>query len=169
MIIFIHFSGMGDAMQLATGLRAALAGSKTPNTTTATKKLPSINYQGIQRVFGVKGEVGDQVFYLEVPRAEKITMRGMTIPPAMGVESYFYFQAAGGGKAAMQAELALLATEVNAVNRTLMDRGINVTALHNHMTDIQPMLFWMHAWATGDPVAIATSVHEALSHTNYKR
>lgn len=168
-IMFLHYSGMGDAMGLARRLRAALGGSKTPVTTSATKKAPAIDIKSIQQVFGMPGELGDEVFYLEVPRAEQIRMNGMVIPPAMGVESYFYFQSAGNGKAASQAEFALLASEVDAVNRVMMEHGVNVTALHNHMTTIQPMLFWMHAWMTGDAATIARTWQAALSHTNFKK
>jgi hypothetical protein len=86
----------------------------------------------------------------------------------MGIESSCYFQSTGGGKAATQGECALLAGEVDAVSHTLMDNGFTVTALHNHMTDVSPMLFFMHSWAAGDAVTLANGLHAALAHTNSK-
>jgi hypothetical protein len=169
LIVFVHYSGMGDAMQLARAVRAALSGTKTPITTSATKKPPAIDIKGIQQVFGTAGQVEDEVFLVDVERNEQITMNGMVIPPAMGVQSSIYFQSMGGGKAASQAEFALLASEIDAVTSSLTQHGFTIAALHNHMTTIHPMLFWMHVWATGDAVTIAKGWKAALAHTNSKK
>ena len=166
LILFLHFSGMGDAVTMARNIRAALAHTGTPSTTTATKKQPKINIKGLQQVFGMPGEVGDEVFYFEVPRAEKITMNGMPVPASIGIESYLYFQGAGSAGAASQGEFALLASEIDMVAKTLAQHGIEVTALHNHMTTVHPMYFWMHTWASGDPITIAKGLHAALALTH---
>ena len=165
MIMFVHFSGMGDAMKMATGIRAALAGTKTPVSTSATKKAPQIDVKGVGQVFGQAGEIEDQVLSFDIPRSEQISVSGMKMPSEMGVESYLYFQAAGGGKAASQAEFALLASEVEAVTQTVTQHGMTITALHNHMTMVSPMLFWMHVWGAGDAVTIAKAWRAALIHT----
>jgi hypothetical protein len=169
LILFIHFNGMGDAVPLATKLRASLAGSKTPFMTKATVKAPAIDVKGLQQVFGDSGQIEDEVISFDVARNEKFTMSGMALPPAMGVQSDFYFQSIGGGKAGAQAEFALLASEVDTVMSAMEKNGFTVTALHNHMTMISPMLFWMHVWASGDAVTIAKAFTAALSHTNSKQ
>jgi hypothetical protein len=169
LIMFIHFSGTGDAVQLAKNVRASLASTKTPFTTKETVKAPAIDVKGLQQTFGDNGQIEDQVIAFNVPRNETITMNGVALPPAMGVQSYLYFQSIGGGKAGAQAEFALLASEVDTVMKAMVQSGYTVTALHNHMTMISPMLFWMHVWATGDAVTIAKNFTSALSHTNSKK
>ena len=62
--------------------------------------------------------------------------------------------------------LVLIDKEVNAVARTLRQRGIDVTAIHNHGLMDTPRLFYMHFWATGDPVTLAQGLKAALDMTN---
>jgi hypothetical protein len=77
----------------------------------------------------------------------------MEIPAAMGLANAVNFQATGGGKAAITGDFVLIAKEVNPVLKALRDHGIEVTAIHNHMLDDQPHLFFMHFWANDEKLA----------------
>ena len=70
----------------------------------------------------------------------------------------------GGGKAAIAGDLVLTADEVNPVLRSLRANGIEVTALHNHMLDDEPRLFFMHFWANDDASKLARALADALRH-----
>jgi hypothetical protein len=94
----------------------------------------------------------------------------MDVPPPMGSANAINFQPTGGGKAAITGDFVLIAKEVNPVLKALRDRGIEVTAIHNHMLDDQPHLFFMHFWpmtreeqrTTFQPVRVAVFVMTGL-------
>ena len=72
------------------------------------------------------------------------------------------FQPTGGGKAAITGDFVLTADEVNPVIKALRANGIEVTALHSHMLDEQPRLFFMHFWANDDAIKLARGLRAAL-------
>ena len=76
---------------------------------------------------------------------------------------------AGAGKAAITGDFVLTAEEVNPVIRTLRANGIEVTALHNHMLDDEPRLFFMHFWANDDALKLARGLRIALGHVKVAR
>ncbi len=80
----------------------------------------------------------------------------------MGMGTVINFQPTGGGKAAITGDFVLIAKEVNPVLKTLRDNGIEVTALHSHMLDEQPRLFFMHFWANDDAQKLADGLKAAL-------
>jgi hypothetical protein len=63
----------------------------------------------------------------------------------------------------------LIGSEVNPVLRALRDNGIEVTAVHNHMLDDQPRLFFMHFWANDDAAKLAKGLRAALDKVNVAR
>jgi len=98
-------------------------------------------------------------------------MDGMPIAPAgpMGLATGIGFQPTGGGKAAITGDFVMVEREVNAVIKTLRANGIEVTALHSHMLDEQPRLFFMHFWANDDAIKLAKGLRMALDEmTNIK-
>jgi hypothetical protein len=93
----------------------------------------------------------------------------MKIPGSMGLATGLNFQPTGGGKAAITGDFVLIGKEVNPVIRALRKNGIEVTALHSHMLDEQPRLFFMHFWANDDAVKLAKGLRAALDETNSKK
>jgi Domain of Unknown Function (DUF1259) len=73
-----------------------------------------------------------------------------------------FLQPTGGGKAAITGDFVLAADEVNPVIKVLRASGIGVTALHSHMLDEQPRLFFMHFWANDDALKLAHGLRAAL-------
>ena len=88
---------------------------------------------------------------------------------AMGSGEAINFQPTGGGKAAITGDFVLTAKEVNPVLRALRENGIEVTAVHNHMLDDQPRLFFMHFWANDDTSKLAKGLRAALDKVNIAR
>jgi hypothetical protein len=101
-----------------------------------------------------------------VARAEAITEAGMEIPPAMGTATAINFQPTGDEKAAITGDFVMTANEVNPVIRALQVQGIQVAALHNHMLEEGPRLFFMHFWANDDAQKLARGLRAALDQMN---
>jgi hypothetical protein len=93
----------------------------------------------------------------------------MAIPPAMGTATAINFQPTGDGKAAITGAFVMTATEVNPVIRALQKQGIQVTALHNHMLEEEPRLFFMHFWAKGVAPKPARGLRAALDQMNVEK
>jgi len=164
--MYMHFFGRGDPAKLAAALRAGLAESKTPLAAPAPAGSPApldIDTAAIDQALGAKGAVNGGVYQFNIPRAETIKEGGMPIPVGMGSGIVINFQPTGDGKAAITGDFVLIAREVNPVLKTLREGGIEVTALHSHMLDEQPRLFFMHFWANDDAGKLARSLKAALS------
>jgi hypothetical protein len=105
------------------------------------------------------------VLQASVARARPVTEMGVELPAAMGVATALNFQPLGDGNAAVTGDFVLTADEVEPVARALRDRGVDVTALHNHALGDEPRLFYMHFWATGDARQLAGALRAALDLT----
>jgi hypothetical protein len=93
----------------------------------------------------------------------------MAVPASMGTAIAINFEPTGAGKAAITGDFVLLGSEVNPVLRALRKHGIEVTALHSHMIDDSPHLFFMHFWANDDAQRLAQGLRSALDLANVKR
>jgi hypothetical protein len=167
--MYMHVYGHGDPVMLATALHAGLAASKTPlNTTLPSKTPPQIDLDtaALDQILGAKGTNNGGVYGYGIRRAEPITDAGMTVPAAMGSAIGINFQPTGNGKAAITGDFVLLGAELEPVLRTLREHGIEVTAIHNHMVDEQPRLFFVHFWANDDANKLAQGLKAALDHVN---
>lgn len=163
-LFYIHFMGHGDETALAKGLREALALTKTPlkpQPPAPAEKTPAVAGQ-IEEILGAKGAMSGGVLHVNVPRPDiHVTMMGAAMPGAMGMSTPLNFQIEGQ-KAAINGDFMLLASEVNPVIKALRAHGIEIAALHNHMLDEEPRLFFMHFWAYGDAVTLAKGLKAAL-------
>ena len=166
--MYMHVLGHGDPVKLAAALHTALAESKTPLSAASAAPPPSIDLDtaAIDQTLGAKGANNGGVYQFSIPRAEPVTDGGMEIPAAMGSANAINFQATGGGKAAITGDFVLVAKEVNPVVKALREHGIEVTAIHNHMLDDQPHLYFMHFWANDDARKLAEGLKAALAQIN---
>ncbi len=168
--MYMHFLGHGDPARLAAVLRTALSESKTPLAAPAAAGSPppplEIDTAAIERTLGAKGAANGGVYQFNIARAETIKESGMPVPIAMGSGIVINFQPTGGGKAAITGDFVLVAREVNPVLKTLRDHGIEITALHSHMLEEQPRLFFMHYWANDDAQKLAAGLKQALGKVN---
>ena len=170
-VMYMHYSGHGDAVQMAKALRQALSASGTPlgaaGVAPVASSGPALDTKQIEQGLGRSGrDIGGGVFQVTVPRAEAITEMGVPLLPAMGVVTVLNFQPTADGKAAITGDFVLIDKEVNAVARALLRHGIDVTAIHNHGLMDTPRLFYMHFWANDDPIKLAQGLKAALGQTN---
>jgi Domain of Unknown Function (DUF1259) len=174
-VMYMHYEGRGDAVQLAKGLHTALSASATPlgpspTAAAPTATGPTLDSKRIEQVLGRQGrDIGGGVFQITAPRAEAITEMGHPLLPAMGVVTVMNFQPTGDDRAAITGDFVLVDQEVNPVARALRQHGIDVTAIHNHGLFDTPRLFYMHFWANDDPAKLAQGLKAALDLTNSRR
>jgi hypothetical protein len=166
---YMHVGGHGDPTKMAFVIRDALEASKTPLATPAAAPPPAVDLDTAQldQIIGVKGQANGGVYQFAVPRRDPVTENGMQLSPVgpMGVAIAIGFQPTGGGKAAITGDFVLTADEVNPVIRALRANGIDVTAVHSHMLDEQPRLFFLHFWANDDALKLARGLRAALDKT----
>ncbi|QQN66375.1 DUF1259 domain-containing protein [Bradyrhizobium diazoefficiens] len=167
---YMHVAGHGDPVKLASAIHDGLAESKTPLTVAAPASPPpavDLDTAKLDQIIGVKGQANGGVYQFTVKRRDPITEEGMSLTPAgaMGVATGINFQPTGGGKAAITGDFVLTGKEVNPVILALRTHRIEVTALHSHMLDEQPRLFFMHFWANDDAIKLAEGLRAALDKT----
>jgi hypothetical protein len=165
---YMHVAGQGDPAKMAEAIRSALAESKTPFPAPGAAPPPpppvDLDTAQLDQIIGVKGNAVGGVYQFAVPRRDPIKENGMALTPAgpLGAAIAINFQPTGNAKAAITGDFVLLGEEVNPVLKTLRQNGIEVTALHSHMLDEQPRLYFMHFWANDDAIKLAKGVRAAL-------
>ena len=164
---YMHVGGHGDPVKMAETIRAALALSKTPAESGQAAPAMALDLPTAQldEILGVKGRATGGVYQFSVPRRDPITENGMNVPGAMGSANAVNFQPTGQGKAAITGDFVVTADEVNPLIRALRAGAIEVTAIHSHMLDEQPRLFFVHFWANDDAVKLARGIRAALDKT----
>lgn len=174
-VMYMHYMGHGNAESLANALKAALSTTATPLTpgphSDAVKKPApqaiKFDSKKVEEILGRKGSESGGVLSFGIPRAETIRAHGQEVPPLMGTANSINFQATGEGVAAT-GDFVLIGSEVNPVIQALRSAGISVTALHNHMLDDEPRLFFLHFWGEGSAMKIAAGLRSALDRINLK-
>ena len=165
-IMYIHFVGRGDEVELAKGVREALALTKSPlgATASAPETKPEIATE-IERIIGYQGSMGGDVFHITVPRNDiHVAAVGTMVPGSMGMNTPFNFQL-DGKNAAINGDFMLRPSELNPVIKVLQANGIEVASIHNHLLDNEPQLVFMHFWAYGEAVELAKGLRAALDRT----
>jgi hypothetical protein len=169
---YMHIGGTGDPVNLARSIHTALAMSKTPFTAAPPPASPpaiDLDTAAIDSALGAKGSIAGGVYQVGVPRAENVMAGGMAVPGPMGGAEAINFQPLGGGKAAITGDFILAAKEVNPVLRALRKNGIDVTAIHNHMLDDNPRMFFVHFWAHDDLPKLLTGLKAAMAEVAVKK
>jgi hypothetical protein len=167
MTLYMHVLGRGDPVKLASALHDGLALSKTPmgDAAPAATPPPQIDFDtaAVDAAIGRKGKANNGIYQFTIPRAEPIKDEGMEVPEAMGSAIGINFQPTAGGKAAITGDFVLASKEVNPVIKAMQANGIEITALHSHMLDEQPRMFFMHFWANDDAQKLAKGLRVALN------
>jgi hypothetical protein len=165
--LYLHVRGHGDPVKLATAIREALAESKTPfepapPPPTQPAQL-DLDTAKLDQILAAKGKVNGGVYQFSIPRRDAISENGMTVMAAMGTGTAINFQPTGNGKAAIAGDFVVTAEELNPMIAALRQNGIEVVAIHSHMLEEQPRLFFVHFWANDDAVKLANGLETALS------
>jgi hypothetical protein len=131
---------------------------------TVTAHAQAIDWAKVDGIFGRTGAVGGAVHRYGFPRSDlQVTLDGVTIRPTFALGGWVAFQPMGTNMAMAMGDLVLLQGEVNPVMAKLLDGGLEVTAVHNHLLRAEPLPFYMHVGGHGDPVKMAQTIHDALA------
>ena len=162
-IMYLHFSGEGSPEKLAGAMRSALSVTGTPMTSPASAEttVSPADWSKVEAIFGKAGQKKGNLLQMSFARKEKITEKGMVVPPYMGMAIGINLQMVGA-KAATTGDFVLIGSEVNPVVEALIDNGIAVTAIHSHMLFESPRLFFLHFWGYDDPEKLANGLKAAL-------
>ncbi len=133
--------------------------------TIAAADAQGIDWAKIDGILGRTGAVGGTVHRYGFPRSDlQVTLDGVTIRPTLALGGWVAFQPMGNMAMAM-GDLVLLQSEVNPVMAKLIEGGVEVTAVHNHLLRAEPLTFYMHVGGHGDPVKMAETIKSALAVT----
>jgi hypothetical protein len=170
MTLYMHIEGHGDPVTLARAIHDGLAMSKTPFSPPPGTSTPAnIDMLGIDRILGFRGQDNGGIYQVGIPRAQPVTEQGMALPPPMGSAIGINFQPTGFNTAAITGDFVLTAQEVNPVIGALKGASIEITALHSHMLQEEPRLFFMHFWANDDALKLARGLRAALDKVDVRR
>jgi hypothetical protein len=166
-VMYLHFSGEGNAEKLAEEMRSALGVTGTPlgPPAPAETAINPAEWAKVEANFGKAGQKKGNLLQMSFARKETITVKGMEVPPSLGVAHAINLQMVGS-KAAATGDFVLIESEVNPVIKALVDHGIMVTAVHSHMLNESPRLFFLHFWGHDAPEKLANGLKAALDRTN---
>src|SRR5262245_48528543 len=123
------------------------------------------DWKKVDEVLGRSAVVSGDVHRYGFPRSDlQVTLDGVTIRPALALGSWAAFKPAHGGVMVM-GDLVLLETEINPVMTKLIENGLEITAVHNHVLRANPATFYMHIGGHGDAVKLATAIRTALAES----
>lgn len=168
-VMFMHIGGHGKVERLASAVRAALdkvkqtrSANPTPASQfpgSAVSAASSITPGIIEGILGVKGQLNSGMYKLAIGR--KARMHGHEIGNQMGVNTWAAF-AGSDDDAFVDGDFAMLASELQSVLKALRRSGINIVAIHNHMTHEEPQYVFLHYWGKGSTAALASGLRTAL-------
>lgn len=168
-VMFMHMGGMGSEADLATAvgkvfakIRETSGGKGEVPTTEVDPGRSTLDPKKIEAVTGIPGNLKDGVYKLVVGRTTK--MGGHVMGGTMGVNTWAAF-AGSDEKAVVDGDVAMLEAELQPVLKTLRGHGIQVVAIHNHMTGEEPRIVFLHYWGVGTTAELARAVRAALDLT----
>lgn len=169
-VMYLHLFGMGPADKLARSVRAVLDKVKelrhgNPAAAQGVKVENCIDTARIESILGHKGETQAGVFKITIGRPDVLlTDQGMPVSTFMGFNTWAAFQGTEE-RAAIAGDFAVLDREVAPVIKALVEHGIEVVAVHNHMVTESPRIFFLHFWAVGPASELAKGLRAALDQT----
>jgi Domain of Unknown Function (DUF1259) len=168
MVYFMHVHGHGKAVDLANQIKPALdlIGRATPAAAAGTNPpppgKPTLDTARIARIVGHEGEENGAVYKITVGRPDlDVKEMGATINSRMGLNTWAAFVGTNED-AAVAGDVAMLESEVTPTLKALRGHGLEVVAIHNHMTNSRPVIIFLHYWGRGPAEKLATGFKAAL-------
>lgn len=167
-VYFMHIGGMGDTAKLAEGVKkvydtiAQIRSAHPEPQTVFSGSIPetsSITPAPLEAIFGSKGQVNNGMFKVVIGRTA--SMHGVTVGNEMGVNTWAAF-AGSDDSAVVDGDFAMRESELQTVLKTMRASGINIVAIHEHMTGESPRILFLHYWGKGKAVDLAKGVKTAL-------
>jgi hypothetical protein len=171
-IFYMHVHGHGEALNLAHAIKPALdlIGHVTPALLDAKPAAPTaaatitfpFDTATLNKIIGFDGEKLGSVYKFTLGRDDfHLTEMGAAINARMGLNSWAAF-AGNDSDAQVAGDIAMRASEVNAVLKALRSNGLNIVAIHHHMLDTQPNVIFLHYWGRGPAAKLAAGFRAAL-------
>jgi hypothetical protein len=167
-MFYMHVHGHGSATQLANKLKPAIAliGKSAPAATPAAAAPAAqnpLNTSRLAEIVGSQGEQNGAVYKFTLGRNDvKVVEMGATINARMGLNTWAAFTGTNE-RAAIAGDVAMLESEVQPVLKALRSNGLDVVAIHHHMTNDRPMIIFLHYWGTGPAEKLATGFKQAIN------
>jgi Domain of Unknown Function (DUF1259) len=168
-VYFMHIEGQGTVEQLAGAVRKVYDKTKEIRATspqpkdsfgeTALPQKNSISPDPLNKVFGMSGETNNGMVKFTIGRPA--TMHGVKIDNAMGVNTWMAF-AGSDDNAVVDGDFAVTEDELQSALKAIRVGGINVVAIHSHMTHEQPRILFFHYWGRGPAKKLAEAIQGAL-------
>ena len=170
-IFYMHVHGHGNAADIAVKIRPALDRiGQTPARASGATAIGgalegTLDTKRLAKIIGHEGEQSGAVYKITVGRSDiPVKERGAAINARMGLNTWAAFY--GSDAAAVVAgDIAMLAPEVTPVLKTLRANGIDVVAIHHHMTGTDPTVIFLHYWGKGPAQKLASGVKAAIDQT----
>ena len=170
-VCFMHISGQGSVEHLAQAVRkvwdeikAVRAANAQPATTFGGAALPpksAITGNIVEDILGLKGQTNNGMFKAVIGRKTKMPC-GCEMGKEMGVNTWAAF-AGVDDNALVDGDFAILETELQPVLKSLRRDGINIVAIHSHMTEENPRILFLHFWGRGSVANLAKALKAALA------
>jgi hypothetical protein len=174
-IIFMHVGGSGSTETMAQKVKAVLnkinevrKGNPAAGKASAEAVENTIDTKRLDEILGYKAEMTKGVYKYTIGRPDvRLTEHGVTVSTFLGFNTWAAFQGTAE-KAAVAGDFTMLENEVEPVLKALIENGIEVVALHNHMLHEQPRIFFLHYWGIGNAEQLAKGLRAALDQTGKK-
>lgn len=167
-VMFMHIAGMGDEASLATAVGKVFAkitetsGQTSEPTSSVDPAKTTLDPKKIESILSRKGDLKDGVYKITIGRTTR--MHGQSVGNTMGVNTWIAF-AGSDDHAIVDGDFAMLESELQGVLKALRGAGINIVSIHNHMTDEQPRIVFLHYWGAGSTADLSAGLRNALSAT----
>jgi len=166
-MFYMHVHGHGKPADLAAKLKPAidLIGKSTsrPAASPSPAATTTMDTAKIAQIVGTPGEQTGAVYKITIGRDDlKMTEMGAPINARMGLNTWAAFVGTNEN-AAIAGDVAMIASEVSPVLKALRKNGIAVVAIHHHMTDTRPAVYFLHYWGTGTVDKLAAAFKAALA------
>jgi hypothetical protein len=143
-------------------MRTLIAATLLAATPAAAQEMPA-EYKQVMTTLGKQGDFKDGVLKVNIPRGDvPVTVAGVKTPTPFGFGGWVAMTKGSGGMQVLMGDLVLLQEEVNPVMSALLDRGLEVTALHNHFFWDEPRMFYMHVHGHGTAADLAAKLKPAI-------
>lgn len=169
-IMYMHIGGSGQTDEMAKKAKAVLdkvAESRGHNPASGSvADVPySIDTKKLDDIIGHKGELAKGVYKYTIGRPDvSLKEHGVTVTTFLGFNTWAAFQGSPD-HAAVAGDFTMLEDEVNPVIKALVENGIEVVAVHNHMVHEQPRIFFLHYWGVGNAEQLAKGLKAAFDQT----
>src|SRR2546425_11506248 len=166
---FMHIHGHGKAVDLANQIKPALdlighapSAPVTGNAPASPPTKTTLDTARIAKIVGHEGEQNGAVYKITVGRADlDVKEMGATINARMGLNTWAAF-VGSNDDAAVAGDVAMLETEVTPTLKALRSHGLDVVAIHHHMTNSRPVIIFLHYWGRGPAEKLATGFKAGL-------